>query len=191
MNLCISILFVLIPFVFQQTEPAEIFWSNDMKITWADFKGKVDENDSFKARSCIGIIQKENYKYKGSVLTATIVVKASFDQSCSWALADVKGNDALLSHEQGHFDISEIYARKLRKSLKELALAKREISEINISKIIDTYTAERDAKDALYDTETNHSQDAATQKEWSIKIRNELKGLEQFNDASPIILTTQ
>ncbi len=29
-------------------------------------------------------------------------------------------NDTLLHHEQGHFDLTEIYARKLRRKIKNL-----------------------------------------------------------------------
>jgi len=173
---------------FQQSDVGKIMWSKDKKISWSDFKGAVDENDEYKARSCIKIVQNENYKFKGSILTATIDVRATFNPNCSWARLEIKEDVSLLSHEQGHFDIAEIYDRKLRKALKELPSSSGIIAENNISNLIDKYCAGMDSEGTLYDTETNHSQDVKKQQEWNAKIIKHLKELEAFVDASPIII---
>jgi hypothetical protein len=80
---------------------------------------------------------------------------AVFYRAESW----VKGrSESALIHEQGHFDISEIFARKLRNEAE----------------------SERDAMENLYDKDTKHSIDAVRQAYWNGRIGRELKALEEF-----------
>lgn len=39
-----------------------IIWSKNVKIVWADFKGKVDKKSSFAAVSAVGIYYKYNLR---------------------------------------------------------------------------------------------------------------------------------
>lgn len=47
-----------------------------------------------------------------------IKIDATFDPSKSWKHPS-KTKNLKINHEQGHFDIAELYARKLRKEFKE------------------------------------------------------------------------
>jgi hypothetical protein len=89
-----------------------IAWDSATKLTWADFAGTADRSSPYNAVTISGILFKINPNSDG--YSDSII--AVFYRAESW----VKGrSESALIHEQGHFDISEIFARKLRKRLRE------------------------------------------------------------------------
>lgn len=82
-----------------------------------------------------------------------------------------------MSHEQGHFDIAELFARKLRKAFKEYIFNPKTI-EADYNKIFSRIKTERSKMDALYDKETNLSRNKSKQLYWNKKIEAELKKFE-------------
>ncbi len=94
-------------------------------------------------------------------------------------------DEELLKHEQGHFDLSELEARK-RNADKKKALDKLEgtgstpqEAEADLDKKLDEHTKEvnkgLNEKQEQYDNETDHSKNGAKQKEWNKKIDDGLK----------------
>ena len=77
-----------------------------------------------------------------------------------------------MGHEQLHFDITEVYARKLRQELAKTKFsknAKAEVKEIyrNILKELNDFQNK-------YDSETNFSRDTVQQLIWNKKIKKAL-----------------
>jgi predicted secreted Zn-dependent protease len=89
--------------------------------------------------------------------------------------------DYILAHEQGHFDITEVYARKLNEALSEYKFNpesfKQDISDI-YQKIVD----EKEAAQEAYDDETDHSRHRKIQLEWLDKIHGQLEETEPFSN---------
>jgi len=162
----------------QKDNADTIYWNQDRKLTWADFQGKAPETRWEKANTDAGIsfaTVQEGEIYKIKLLTMFAVKK-------SWTLTD----DAyILSHEQGHFDITEIGRRKIRK-----ALIENNCNEIpqdrmkkDIHKVEDIYRKGMDnmeKEQEKYDKETNHSIIVDQQKRWLEKIANDLKDLDKY-----------
>ncbi len=86
-----------------------------------------------------------------------------------------------LIHEQGHFDITEIFARKLRKRVQEFVPKRGDLGH-QLRLLYDETESERDAMENLYDKETKHSIDAVRQAYWNGRIQKELKDLEKFSE---------
>ncbi len=84
-----------------------------------------------------------------------------------------------LIHEQGHFDITEIFARRLRKRLQEFVPKRGDLNH-QLNLLYNETESERDAMEILYDKETRHSVDVVRQERWNVRIRNELRALEGF-----------
>jgi hypothetical protein len=84
-----------------------------------------------------------------------------------------------LEHEQLHFNVTELYARKIRKRLKEL-LAKSETSEKEINSLINKLFEERDEYNEKLDDETSFGTDREKQAEWKKKVDLELNALNLF-----------
>lgn len=97
----------------------KIYWSENVKLNWDNFKSKVNNQrgTNVVAYTNCGWI----YSYvKSSNPKAPIKIEIStvFNEDKSWK--DVKRiNDYVLLHEQKHFDVAELYSRKLRKEIAE------------------------------------------------------------------------
>jgi hypothetical protein len=139
-----------------------------------DFAGTADRSSPYNAVTISGILFKINPNSDG--YSDSII--AVFYRAESW----VKGrSESALIHEQGHFDISEIFARKLRKRLQEFVPKRGDLGH-QLRSLYDEAESERDAMENLYDKETRHSVDVMGQERWNVRIRNELKELDKFAD---------
>lgn len=158
-----------------------ILWQENRLLTWNDFKGKPAKR--FAAASTNYDILK-SIDFKNNT-TALIDIKAVFYCKKSWK-KDQWIDATVLIHEQKHFDIVELYARKMRKMIKEYNYSQSNIKEKTDSlyAIIDK---EMDVYQDLYDDETNGSMNSAKQKEWNQKIINEINEFNEFKNTSATI----
>ncbi len=98
-----------------------ILWQENKKLKIQDFKAdnkdtiKVNRQQFLGAISAIRIEYSSFQRNKNSVPDFSI--KTYFDPNESWMLLK---NDYVLQHEQIHFDLTELYARKMRKSVESL-----------------------------------------------------------------------
>ena len=88
---------------------------------------------------------------------------------------------AIGAHEQGHFDIAEIFARRLNKQMSEYVFNKNTFKD-DLKKIYMSLTSEKDSFQNRYDEETNHSINKEKQSEWLKKIEGFLKELKAFSN---------
>lgn len=75
----------------------------------------------------------------------------------------------ILHHEQLHFDLTEVYTRRLRRALSETPVTFRN-STSTFRKLFNKYNDQLEAKQALYDRETDHSIDREAQAKWDTLI---------------------
>lgn len=108
-----------------------ILWQENKKLKIQDFKAdnkdtiKVNRQQFLGAISAIRIEYSSFQRNKNSVPEFSI--KTYFDPNESWMLLK---NDYVLQHEQIHFDLTELYARKMRKSVE--SLRQKNITNISI-----------------------------------------------------------
>jgi hypothetical protein len=150
-----------------------IYWRADYKLKWEDFQGIPDSS------SKDGAISRPVIKYHLSANEDSFNVKVIcfFLRSKSWS--KFKKNDTLLMHEQGHFDIAELFARKLRKAFAAYKFNTQTVGK-DIDQLFILNKQERSELDMLYDKETNHSQDTRQQVLWIKKIKAELDTLQKY-----------
>lgn len=150
-----------------------IEWSADRKLEWDDFRGPVDEESSFAAHTWSKI--SLGWDCDDDVFTFTAVAK--FDKDQSWKRDNI--SPKLLAHEQLHFDITELYARRMRKHFQQVpdgcALSNEEV-ESQFNAILKDW---RD-RQKLYDKETAHSKNQAEQARWEQMVAGELKTLSKY-----------
>jgi predicted secreted Zn-dependent protease len=87
----------------------------------------------------------------------------------------------ILAHEQAHFDITEIFARKLHKALMEYDFDQSTYKR-DINSIYQRVVAEKEAFQAAYDKETDHSRNKRIQYEWLDQIDAILVDTEPYAD---------
>ena len=89
-------------------------------------------------------------------------------------------NDYILSHEQAHFDIAEIYARKLNKLLRSYKPDENNFTR-DVNKIYENVMKEYNDMQEEYDQETNFSINKIKQEEWLGKVSKELDNLNKYS----------
>lgn len=93
----------------------------------------------------------------------------------TWVVRDSR-SDALLAHEQGHFDISGIDARQLMNALAALRADNAEELQRLVTERIERSRTESQAMSDRYDTETNHGLNTDVQRRWEAAIRAAIDG---------------
>jgi hypothetical protein len=167
-------LIVLPVLSYGQKDNDLIHWNKRQRLSWSDYQGKP-EPDAAAAATTATYLGVE-YNFKDGKLG--YIITCSFSRSRSWGLHK---NDYILAHEQGHFDIAEIFARKLHQRLKAYKLDKKTY-QTDLRDIYENTMDEKEEMQNSYDKETNHSINKEKQAEWLKKISAELESLSGFAD---------
>lgn len=149
----------------------EIEWTSKRKLTWDDFKG-IPDNENYPnalavTNSAIGFEPSSFNPFKDGKL----FVRNMFYNNGSWVLEKGK-TDYVLRHEQIHFDITEIYTRKLRKTLIDANVNTNNSSRAYA--IFDSIKKEWENHQEKYDYETQNGDKEETQKQWEAYVELEL-----------------
>ncbi len=163
-----------------------IVWK-DKKLSWSDFKEKPGY-DKYPYK-----LAKTNWKLDVVINDTScskdtnrvnIKITALFNPLQSWvrnpsiSFRSLK----LLVHEQLHFDIVELFARKMRKELLAATLTKTNY-KIQASKIRDRLFRKLHTYQKNYDISTKYSNDDTEQSKWQERITNEIKSLDNFSSS--------
>lgn len=171
-HLLILSIFLLPALAQAQKSDDLIHWNKRHQLSWNDYQGKPG-SDATAAASTATYLGVE-YSFKDGKLG--YVITCSFSRSRSWGMHK---NDHILAHEQGHFDIAEIFARKLHQRLKAYQF-NRTTYQNDLRVIYENTMDQKEEMQNNYDQETNHSIDKERQAEWLKKISNELDKLSEF-----------
>jgi hypothetical protein len=149
-------------------------WKSGYKLKWQDFRGVPGRGSDRVAITVSNIGYSLGYNSK----SFTVKVKCVFEKRKSWTTTL---DSLVLIHEQGHFDISEIFARKLRKAFKEYKFNAKTV-QADLKEIFTRINSERRLYNELYDIETNSSQNNTMQLKWNKKIADELNELKAYTE---------
>ena len=159
--------------------PAGSFrWSASRPLTVADFKGRPRPNEAHAALTSANI--NTGARCSGDVFAGT--AQASFSPGLSWVRDPARMTPALLRHEQLHFDIAEVYARRLRQQLAALRLPCSQLGTTFDRVSQAAYAAWEQAEDA-YDRDTNHGLQPERQAQWEAQVKQQLRELAAFAEA--------
>lgn len=173
MRSCISLFIFFIGLsCWGQDAYEAILWHPDHRLSWADFKGSPSSSGRAAAITASGISYQFSTMESDGAFELDYTVSTYFYPNKSWYQPNIC-DEVILSHEQLHFDISELFARKMRKLLGETKFTKNVKSEVRaIYRQINKELAEFQN---LYDDETNFSRDREKQSLWNSKIAEALK----------------
>lgn len=151
-----------------------IRWNSQRLLTSANFQGETDKRP-FQAGTYTGI--RQFVRISPWTGKATLTIECIFDCRLSY----FKPSDAdsfVLAHEQVHFDIAEVYARKLRKMIREDFRTYDEYTEKR-SEVFGGIQKELFRKQDEYDAEVYS--DISMQQKWNEWVRNELRQLDAYS----------
>ena len=153
-----------------------IAWDSSKKLTWDDFKGAVPMDAVPAATTASGI----SYEYSANLIhhevTLDFKVTAYFYPNESWYKPTICDAN-ILQHEQLHFDISEMFARRMRIKLRNTSFTENVKAEIR--EIYRETLKELEAFQDKYDWETNFSRNPEGQAQWNAQIKKALEALPQ------------
>lgn len=108
-----------------------ILWQENKKLKIQDFKAYNKDTIKVNQQQFLGAISAIRIEYSSFQRNKNLVpefnIKTYFDPNESWMLIK---NDYVLQHEQIHFDLTELYARKMRKSVE--SLRQKNVTDISI-----------------------------------------------------------
>lgn len=165
--------------IFNNLWSQNIYWSENQKLVWDNFKSKTNNLGG----STVVAYTHCGWEYSATTssdlkVPVKIAIQTVFNENKSWK--DVKRiNDYVLLHEQKHFDIAEIHARKLRKEVSEKIK-----TTANYNKFFKTIYAKIASEykefQTDYDRITEHGMNKEKQAEYNILITEELNNLKNF-----------
>lgn len=152
-----------------------INWRPSYKLKWNDFKATPNSAASFAAQTDCSITY--SYAFENNKFSVRVI--GYFNKTRSWSKNKTAADTLLLKHEQGHFDINEIFTRKMRQ-----AFSKYNFNQATVNKDLDAIFQkiwkEKLAYDELYDTATDHGKITGKQMEWNKQIAEELSNLDNY-----------
>ncbi len=142
-------------------------WSFYRRLRWDDFRSEPKKNTDAVASTStsLGIA----YQVKNSVLSYQVT--CNFSKTKSWGLVKTA---YILSHEQGHFDITEIYARKLHQALQSYNFNKKNYKQ-DVNRAYQKIITEKEAFQEMYDKQSDHSRNKKEQAAWLLIIEKLLE----------------
>ena len=144
------------------TTPESIQWR---KLSWNDFNGSVSSGAAASTATEISFQTKEKGGRYYFTATALFAPKSSFTTTKS---------EKTLRHEQLHFDITELFARKINKEIEKYQGGSyQDCARAGV--IYDSLCTLWDRMEEDYDRETEHSMNEGAQKRWENYVCGELK----------------
>jgi len=157
----------------------EFNWAKDRKLTWEDFGGRIYRTQG--AEEAVAVTYC-GFGFETNTVTVAnkvqILVRNSFRKDISWVVPNERTPE-VLEHEQGHFDLCEIYTRKLREHFNGLNVTVYNLNTI-LAGVYNEINEEYKSRQEQYEEETHHGQDRVQQKRWQQAIRKELEASEDW-----------
>lgn len=173
MTRLIVVVLVIVCCSIQAAGQDTLRWREDRKPQWKDFRGLPDTTSAFSAETFSNLTYALTYNRSGF----SIDINCYFLANESWTKRTDQG---LLDHEQGHFNLAELCARKFRKEVRSYKFRPDSVFA-DIKKIYVAINAERQRLNYRYDTETKHGNDRKKQTYWDAWIAGALEKLSNYS----------
>jgi hypothetical protein len=155
-----------------------IAWDLGRPLQWEDFK-ETPPSGSDASAGTYDSISFDMYTLTIYVYSKqTVTVYNNFRCDKSWVKPESKNNIDLLVHEQGYFDLGEVYARTLRRDFSNYSGGN--ISQKEALRMYNEVMERYKTRITLYNHETKQGTDEKAQYDWNQRISWELKDLKDY-----------
>lgn len=149
-------------------------WSAARRLAWSDFQGSPPAEGAEGAKTSYTLYS--GWKCRGDAFEFRVI--AAFRPGQSWVKAIVLNDSTqrrtVLRHEQTHFDLAEVHARRMRRAFGDLARPCAQ-TDAALNAMAQRLAQEEKAEQRRYDDETDHGLLAERQAAW---IRDVARRLE-------------
>ena len=152
-------------------------WSKQQPLRWNDYR--VSQRNTIKHGFAVSAITSYQYYFLPRELhtDSCLNVLTLFRKKTSWVKDTVE--QIVLEHEQIHFDIAELYARKIRERFQSFRGTQCSVSDIYYQ--VDSLLDAADRYQELFDRDTFYGRSSRIQERWRDQMDTELKQLEEFS----------
>lgn len=155
------------------TEHGALPWSAERRVRWRDFRAAPRRSGREAAHISYGIYYA--WSCRGRAFAFRVVAAMHPDES--WVKPEIVRDSAesrrALGHEQTHFHITEVYARRMRRHFAALSdpCARDDAA---LEREAERFVEDQRAAQRRYDAETEHGLRPREQAAWDAQIRREL-----------------
>jgi hypothetical protein len=149
-----------------------IEWSSERPLKWSDFQSKKIVDSVFYAYTSTEV----HYKWASLDGKWNFTIRAFFIPYKSWSRTEI--DTMLLKHEQVHFDITELVARRMRAYINDLEVTDRNLD--SALSVLHKIFKQRNELSEQYDSETMHGTKANTQQKWNEWVAKQLAELKEY-----------
>ncbi len=154
-----------------------LLWNSKRKINLNDFtsENKTHEYEQATAVIAPSLILIPRRIHESNISSVKIVAIMYKNESWSKSIEDY-----VILHEQGHFDITEIFARKFRKKMAEVKVSEIKIDVVFLTNLFNSNDIEHWDFQFQYESETQRGTNYKMQQIWNEKIKRMLEELKDF-----------
>lgn len=176
LGLFLMIFVLAVPVLAQEDE--KLSWAEERMLSWDDFKASPKKHLPYKANTNSGISFSWNSTERERGIELNYEVGSNFYPNRSW-VKEIEEVEYLLAHEQLHFNITELHARKLRKALENYEAGDKMKKELDA--IYSEIEQQHSQMQQQFDKETNHSINKEAELKWRHFVKLELDKLSDYS----------
>jgi hypothetical protein len=154
-------------------------WSSARPLAWSDFRGRPPAGHAEAAVTATGVI----WGFHCTGDTFTFQVAAVFLPDRSWVDPSVSiqlgSGMGTLRHEQTHFDLTEVYARRMRQAFGTLSRP-CDRTEEQLAGLGERFVRDESDAQRRYDEATANGRAAPAQSRWENDVQHWLEDLGAF-----------
>lgn len=144
-------------------------WTPDWRLAWTNFQGAPPTGGDEGARTAYGLYYA--WSCRGDAFAFHVV--AALHPRRSWVKAavvrDARESPRVLRHEQTHFDLTEVFARRMRQHFATLARPCSH-TDAELRAVARQLVDQEKAMQRRYDGETNHGLLDDRQAAWNAEV---------------------
>ncbi len=154
---------------------SDLTWPQHPTLAWDDFKGQPPPHVAFPSA-----LSDTGFKFQLICRSGMLDIDAYafFSPTGSWVKPNQKTAE-LLKHEQGHFNMAEVYALRLRKAVRDAKISCDDRARANAGgqKMVAGFQADWENAERQYEQDTQDGTDLAKQAAASNRIDADLAAL--------------
>lgn len=163
-----------------KNETEKIPYNPARKLTWNDFKGKVSPaNPNELAMTASGFGFTYTASADESSMDVSVSIYCYLSKKDSWVKPEGR-NDYVLNHEQRHFDLTYIFAKRFAEKLSTSSFNRTNF-EAGYDRLYAQYSKQLNDAQVRYDAETTHGINKQEQEAWNKQIDMWLKEVSSKN----------
>jgi hypothetical protein len=145
------------------------------KLRWTDFRGTPSMRGPSAAVAFTSFAYEGGSLLRKDTLQITLTLQVFFIRSASWVRSGNMDSYSL-AHEQLHFDITYLVARRFMQKVRQLPLTKDDYDSMIQYEYLESFR-EMNRLQEDFDGETRHGTIVSAQQEWIAKVTRDLEAM--------------